>query len=80
MSGCTHCGTTIIFGGKKADGLRYCSEKCLEQGELAREIEAVPPEVLEHALREAIAGLYEGLKPPALHRYGETDNREDEVM
>lgn len=24
--------------------------------------------------------LYEGLKPPALHRYGETDNREDEVM
>ncbi|MEO1494103.1 MAG: fumarate hydratase C-terminal domain-containing protein [Pseudomonadota bacterium] len=24
--------------------------------------------------------LYDGLKPPALHRYGETDNREDEVM
>jgi L(+)-tartrate dehydratase beta subunit len=24
--------------------------------------------------------LYEGLKPPALHRYGETDNREDEVL
>jgi len=27
-----------------------------------------------------IAGLYEGLKPPALHRYGETDDRSDEVM
>jgi L(+)-tartrate dehydratase beta subunit len=24
--------------------------------------------------------LYEGLVPPALHRYGETDNRKDEVM
>jgi len=27
-----------------------------------------------------IAGLYEGLRPPALHRYGETDDRTDEVM
>jgi len=24
--------------------------------------------------------LYEGLKPPALHRYGETGDRTDEVM
>ncbi len=31
-------------------------------------------------VNERIAGLYEGLKPPALHRFGETDNREDEVM
>ncbi len=27
-----------------------------------------------------IEALYEGLDPPALHRYGETDNREDELM
>ena len=27
-----------------------------------------------------IDALYEGLEEPALHRYGETDNREDEVM
>jgi L(+)-tartrate dehydratase beta subunit len=27
-----------------------------------------------------IDALYDGLKPPALHRYGETDNREDELM
>ena len=31
-------------------------------------------------INERIAGLYEGLKPPALHRYGETDDRQDEVM
>ena len=24
--------------------------------------------------------LYSGLKPPVLHRYGETDDREDELM
>ncbi|MEZ5846133.1 MAG: fumarate hydratase C-terminal domain-containing protein [Geminicoccaceae bacterium] len=27
-----------------------------------------------------LAKLYEGLKPPALHRYGETDDRRDELI
>ncbi|XDZ66112.1 fumarate hydratase C-terminal domain-containing protein [Alphaproteobacteria bacterium LSUCC0684] len=27
-----------------------------------------------------LASLYDGLKPPALHRYGETDDRKDELM
>lgn len=31
-------------------------------------------------INQGIGRLYEGLKPPALHRYGETDNREDEVL
>ena len=31
-------------------------------------------------VNQRIEGLYEGLKPPALHRYGETDDRRDEVM
>lgn len=31
-------------------------------------------------VNERIAGLYEGLKPPALHRYGETDDRKDELI
>jgi L(+)-tartrate dehydratase beta subunit len=31
-------------------------------------------------INQGIAALYEGLKPPALHRYGETDDRRDEVM
>ena len=31
-------------------------------------------------VNQRIASLYEGLKPPALHRYGETDDRRDEVM
>jgi L(+)-tartrate dehydratase beta subunit len=32
------------------------------------------------ALAARIEGLYEGLKPPALHRYGETDDRKDELI
>ena len=31
-------------------------------------------------VNQKIAGLYDGLKPPALHRYGETDDRKKEVM
>ena len=31
-------------------------------------------------VNEKIASLYAGLKPPALHRYGETDDRSREVM
>jgi L(+)-tartrate dehydratase beta subunit len=31
-------------------------------------------------VNQRIEGLYAGLKPPALHRYGETDDRKDEVM
>ncbi len=31
-------------------------------------------------VNKGIGKLYQGLKPPALHRYGETDDREDEVM
>ena len=31
-------------------------------------------------VNQRIAGLYDGLKPPALHRFGETDDRRHEVM
>ncbi|WP_313298644.1 fumarate hydratase C-terminal domain-containing protein [Diaphorobacter sp.] len=36
----------------------------------------------QHAevINQGIEKLYAGLKPPALHRYGETDNRRNEVM
>ncbi|MCP3057011.1 fumarate hydratase, partial [Aurantimonas sp. LRZ36] len=29
---------------------------------------------------KGLAALYEGLRPPALHRYGETDDRKREVI
>jgi L(+)-tartrate dehydratase beta subunit len=32
------------------------------------------------SVNERLASLYEGLKPPALHRFGETDDRRDEVL
>ncbi len=32
------------------------------------------------AMAARIDALYENLKPPALHRYGETDDRKDELI
>lgn len=32
------------------------------------------------AVNRRLSALYDGLKPPALHRYGETDDRKKEVM
>ncbi|MEE8187592.1 MAG: fumarate hydratase C-terminal domain-containing protein [Kiloniellales bacterium] len=37
-------------------------------------------EVHNRALGERIEGLYEGLKKPALSRFGETDDRKDELI
>ncbi len=31
-------------------------------------------------VNQRLTSLYDGLKPPALHRFGETDDRRDEVM
>ena len=31
-------------------------------------------------VNQRIESLYDGLKPPALHRYGETDDRKDELL
>jgi L(+)-tartrate dehydratase beta subunit len=32
------------------------------------------------AMAARLGALYENLKPPALHRYGETDDRKDELI
>ena len=37
-------------------------------------------ETQNQELNARIEHLYEGLKPPALHRYGETDDRKDELI
>lgn len=43
MASCNHCGTTILFGGKRdAQGGVYCNEKCEACGILSREINSSP--------------------------------------
>jgi len=56
MSQCTHCGTTILFGGVNEGGQRFCNEKCHEAGRLALQSQRLPPEVVAQAVAEVVEG------------------------
>ncbi len=77
MAICANCGTMIVFGGKKAEGRRFCSEKCraagLEALALARAADDIPPEIIEETTRLAHAGTCPkcgGEGPVDVHREG----------
>jgi hypothetical protein len=56
MSQCTHCGTTILFGGVQDEGRRFCNEKCHEAGVLALRSQSIPPEVVAQAVAAVVDG------------------------
>lgn len=51
MAKCSYCGTTILFGGVKDEGLRFCNEKCEEMGFLIQVADRVPREMLEERVK-----------------------------
>ncbi len=52
MPKCAACGTMILFSGKKVNGLRYCNDKCLADGNVARLAQQLPSEIVEvHVLK-----------------------------
>ena len=59
MATCNTCAKTILFGGHKRDGLRFCGDDCLEQGVLLLEANALPEEMV----LEAAANVHRGLCP-----------------
>jgi len=56
MKRCTHCGTTILFGGVNEDGRRYCNEGCHEAGKLALQSQRLPPEMVAEAVTKVVEG------------------------
>jgi hypothetical protein len=57
MAKCDNCSKTILFGGKKLDGLRFCNDECLELGYLQIEARAIPDDIVFEAARELHMGL-----------------------
>lgn len=49
MPKCAHCGTTIAFGGKRLEGLRFCNKDCLEQGRHRIYVDFVPDDLVLEA-------------------------------
>lgn len=42
MASCGSCGTTILFGGKQYADMRFCSDKCAANGQVALAARSVP--------------------------------------
>lgn len=86
-------GALLGRGIKRVSEVHWLDEMGIAQAMWLFEVENFGPFIVEsdlegnslfaqHAeiVNQGIDKLYAGLKPPALHRYGETDNRRDEVM
>ncbi|WP_026380777.1 fumarate hydratase C-terminal domain-containing protein [Afifella pfennigii] len=86
-------GALLGRGVKRVREVHWLEELGIAQAMWMFEVENFGPFIVDSDLagnslfaqqgdlvNERIARLYDGLKPPALHRYGETDDRKREVM
>jgi hypothetical protein len=63
MSTCNHCGAVIIFGGKRAGELRFCSEKCLRASGAILAAHELANQVPEELLMRQVASVHQGVCP-----------------
>lgn len=69
MPKCAACGTFIVMGGVTDNGMRFCNEKCHQQGFLQVVAEHVAPELVE----EQAAALHQGPCPKCGKANGPVD-------
>lgn len=56
MAKCAYCGSTVVFGGKKASGFTFCNQTCLKNGVLAKAADKLPPEMIQAEVRRVHGG------------------------
>lgn len=56
MAKCAFCDRTILFGGKKAEGLAFCNDKCLSSAQFALVADQVPEDIVFSQVREIHSG------------------------
>lgn len=56
MARCHYCEATIIYGGVKANGLRFCSDKCHRMGFVGPAVDQIPADVLSRHIAEVHRG------------------------
>lgn len=59
MARCDYCGTTIVFGGIRDRGYRFCNATCQQNGSILMASTRISPEVLEQQVR----AVHEGTCP-----------------
>lgn len=65
---CDFCGTTIVFGGVKQNGLRFCNQTCANNEAIMQASLNVPEEILHQRIRE----IHQG-ECPACSGHGPVD-------
>lgn len=68
MASCNYCGAAILFGGTQVGHLRFCTDRCAQQGGLLQIADQVPPDLL----REEVAEVHSG-NCPKCRRPGPVD-------
>ncbi len=56
MPSCDSCGTTIIFGGKKEGGYRFCNDTCLARGQSLLVADQIPDDVVDELAAQFHSG------------------------
>lgn len=56
MAKCAYCSRTILFGGKKANGLSFCNNRCLSNGQITLVADQVPDDFVFTQTREIHSG------------------------
>jgi len=57
MATCSSCGTTILFGGPRVGDMRFCSDKCAENGKILIFSKSIPDDVVKSQALEIFHGL-----------------------
>ena len=56
MAKCTYCGSTILFGGTKVEGMTFCNDTCLSRGRVALVGGQVPDDLVATEARTIHSG------------------------
>jgi endogenous inhibitor of DNA gyrase (YacG/DUF329 family) len=59
MAACDYCGAMILFGGKKSENFRFCSDRCQQAGILLDASKQVPDDLVQ----QRIWNLHQGTCP-----------------
>ena len=68
MAKCNYCGTTILFGGKRDGDLRFCNDKCQQEGMFVAIANQIPTDIVQQYINEVRVG-----KCPQCHGRGPVD-------
>lgn len=70
MARCDYCGTTIVFGGVRDRGYRFCNATCQQNCSILMAFTQISPEILEQQVRavhEGMCPLCRGRGPVDVH-------------